>query len=86
MVGSYIHPDLQVPGIAQAPGIVEFTPRQTDAQIAEDMKVKVAEHLTQIIALMDEAGRSGMIISFQLSSPDALKRHHIANLEILKRL
>ncbi len=50
------------------------------------MKVKVAEHLTQIIALMDEAGRSGMIISFQLSSPDALKRHHIANLEILNRL
>lgn len=67
-------------------GVVDLVPTKPDADIGADLKKRMDEALKPVLALMDEAVRSGLVIQFDgivFMGPPQL-RHQINNLRIVK--
>ena len=63
-----------------------IAPGKPDADIAKEYREEIAHHLGEIIKTMDEAKKRDMQIAFNISAADAIGKHHITNLDILKKL
>lgn len=65
---------------------VRIVAGETDQAKAERYRDAISKHLTAVSALMTEARRSGLIVSFNVGGPDGLGQHFVASLEISKKL
>lgn len=68
------------------PNIRLLSPRATDADRAKALRDRMTNVLGEIIDILDDAHKDGIRIGFQLSTPNALGKHHVCMLEILKEL
>lgn len=53
---------------------------------AQGYRDRVSPQLEEVLKTMNEARGHGMVISFQVSQPDAFGRQSLVSLEIMKRL
>lgn len=71
--------------IETPPTIVNFAPAKTDVEIANEIRVEMAEHLAAICKILDKARSHGMQAQFALA-PDQFGRHNPPHVTVTKAL
>lgn len=70
----------------QAKNVVAIVPGKSDAEVALDIKVRVAAAMAPVLELFDEAARSGFMIRWDAVAPEPpYFRHGIIGLRLEKR-
>lgn len=68
------------------PGVINFIPSgPTDAQLAEEYRERMNKALFEVLNIINEARRQGIVINFQLGE-DGFGRQAVGALHILKKL
>ena len=68
-------------------GVVQLIPTRSDAEIAEELKRKLIEHMRPVLEIFDEAAASGLVIQWDSISPSSPRyKHEVKGLRIVKYL
>jgi hypothetical protein len=67
--------------------VVQLIPTRSDAEIAEELKRKLIEHMWPVLEIFDEAAASGLVIQWDSISPSSPRyKHEVKGLRIVKYL
>jgi hypothetical protein len=67
--------------------VVQLIPTRSDAEIAEELKRKLIEHMRPVLEIFDEAAASGLVIQWDSISPSSPRyKHEVKGLRIVKYL
>jgi len=70
-----------------AESVVQLIPTRSDAEIAEELKRKLIEHMRPVLEIFDEAAASGLVIQWDSISPSSPRyKHEVKGLRIVKYL
>lgn len=65
---------------------IDIVPGKSDLEKANEFRERTMAPLNDLIGLINEARRDGLIIQFQIGPPDAFNRQSLTLLEITKKL
>jgi hypothetical protein len=67
--------------------IVQLITTRSDAEIAEDLKRRLIEHIKPVLEIFDEAAAAGFAIQWETISPSSPRyKHEVKGLKIVKYL
>jgi hypothetical protein len=67
--------------------VVQLITTRSDAEMAEDLKRRLIEHMKPILEIFDEAAASGLAIQWESISPSSPRyKHEVKGLRIVKYL
>jgi hypothetical protein len=67
--------------------IVQLIPTRSDAEIAEDLKRRLIEHMKPVLEIFDDAAAAGLAIQWESISPSSPRyKHEVKGLRIVKYL
>ncbi len=67
--------------------VVQLVPTRSDAEIAEDLKRRLNEHMKPVLEIFDEAAASGLVIQWESISPGSPRyKHEVKGFRIAKYL
>jgi hypothetical protein len=65
--------------------IAQLVPTKPDADIAAELKAKIAEALKPVCALIDEAAAAGFLVNWTNIHPNAFGKREVIDLHLVKR-
>ena len=63
--------------------VTQLIPGKSDAQLADELKLKIVEAYEPILAVLNEVTKAGFVAQIQVG-PDAFGKPHITALQIYK--
>jgi len=67
--------------------VVQLITTRSDAEIAEDLKRRLIEHMKPVLEVFDDAAASGLVIQWESISPSSPRyKHEVKGLRIVKYL
>ena len=67
--------------------VVQLITTRSDAEIAEDLKRRLIEHMKPVLEVFDDAAASGLVIQWESISPSSPRyKHEVKGLKIVKYL
>jgi hypothetical protein len=67
--------------------VVQLIPTRSEAEIAEDLKRRLIEHMKPVLEIFDEAAASGLAIQWESISPGSPRyKHEIKGLRVVRYL
>ena len=63
--------------------VAQLVPGKSDAQLADELKLKIVEAYEPILAVLNEVTKAGFVAQIQVG-PDAFGKPHITALQIYK--
>lgn len=66
--------------------VVQLVRTKSEADVAAELKAKVAEAFKVVCAAMDEAASHGFAVRWAAFAPNMIGRHEVVDLHLIKRV